>query len=498
MEVAPVSKADCNGFFAIIESGAETASITVELGTPDTSTGGTTFNKVYPSFDVMQYSNVKVFGAYSSSDAKFLATTKQFDIDIKVRYKLYTEDCNYFTMAQDYKKYLIKTNNLTPSYADAPELFLDVVSSLTVDDRIMGIPYDHTISMTEYSELESILDDLTGINKVVSYKGAYNGGIYNKVNLKANKTKSNGSESEYNSLMTKYGDSIYMSTPISRVYKDTAVFNPDKHGLQGYDSEAVEIYQYDIPSGRFNTNSEGYWIVAPKYLSKVVEGFIKSAGNVNLALEDLGNLVYANYKDGDEVSLYEGELVVEDALKALSEDRNIILYNPTVERMLYATYCADISRESSDYGLISYNVPFRQIIMNGLTKYTTLNVNESSSGTDYYLLQALELGSSPKFKITAKSVDRLKENNYNELFSTEYDILKDDIKSMSETIAAEFKTIGTTEIIGHEIIADKVFVTTYASGVKVVVNYNTFAVDTEYGHVNKMGYLIVKGGEVNE
>lgn len=493
-----VVRNDCNGFFAIIESGAETASINVELGTPDTSNGGTTFNKVYPSFDVLQYSNVKVFGPYSTSDAKFLATTKQFDIDIKVRYKLYTENCSYFTMAQDYKKYLIKTNNLTPAYREKPDIFLDVISSLTVDDRILGVPYDHTISMTSYSELEKILDDLTGVSKVVSYKGAYNGGIYNKVNLKAKKTKANGSESEYNALMTKYGNSIYMSTPLARIYRDTAVFNPDKHALKGYDSEAAEIYEYDIPSGRFNNHSEGYWILAPKYLENITADFDKSAGNVNLGIEDLGNLVYANYKAGEEVSLYEGGMLVDNALKVLSEDRNIILYNPTAERMLYAAYCADISRESSDYGLIKHNVPFRQIIMNGLTNYTTLNVNESSSGWDYYLLQALELGSSPKFKITAKSVDRLKENNYNELYSTEYDILKADIKAMAETIDKEFASIGTTEITNHEIIADKVFVTTYATGTKVAVNYNTFDVNTEYGVIGKMGYTTVKGGEVNE
>lgn len=498
LTAAPVEKTDCNGFMAIIESGEETASIKVELGTPDTTNGGTTFNKVYASFDIMQYSNVKVFGPYSTSDAKFLATTKQFDVDIKVRYKLYTENCNYYTMAQDYKKYLIKTNNLNPSYAEKPELFLDVVSSLTVDDRIMGIPYDHTISMTTYSELEGILDDLAGINKVVSYKGAYNGGIYNKVNLDAKKTKANGSESDYNSLMGKYGNSIYMSVPISRVYKDTAVFNPSKHAMKGYDASAAEIYDYDIPSGRFNTHGEGYWIVAPKYLPHVVSSFLKEAGSVNLAIEDLGNLVYANYKDGDEVSLYEGEIVVQDALKEISNDRNIVLYNPTAGRMLYADYCADISRESSDYGLVTHNVPFRQIVMNGLTKYTTLDVNESSSAPEYYLLQVLELGSCPKFKITAKSVDILKENNYNELYSTQYDILKEDIKNISETVDSTFKAIGTTEIAGHEIIADKVFVTTYATGVKVVVNYNTFGVDTEYGHIDKMGYLVVKGGEVNE
>lgn len=485
------------GFMGIIESGAETASIAVNLGVSDTANGGTNFNKVYPTFEVMQYSNVKVFGPYSTNEAKFLATTKSFDIDVKVRYKLYTENCDYYTMAVDYKDYLVKANDLTVEYATAPEIFLDVVSSLTMEDRFMGIPYDRTISMTTYSELGEILNDLSGVSKVVSYKGAYNGGIYNSVNLKAKKTGANGSGSDYEALMKEHGDSIYMSTPISYVYKDTAVFNAGKHALSGYDSEPAKLYEYDIPTGRFNLFGEGHYVLSPFYLPKVVESFSASAGNVNLAVEDLGNIVYANYDTEKEVDLYEGEQVIQNALATLSaNDRKLVLYNPFVSRMMYAEYSADISRESSDYGLIEHNVPFRQIVMNGLTKYTTLNVNESSSGKNYYLLQALELGSCPKYKITYKSVDRLKENNYSELYSTEYKLNAENIKAMSAAVTEAFAQIGTTEITGHKILGEKVFETTYATGAKVVTNYNTLPAQVEgYGEIAAEGYVIVTAQE---
>lgn len=484
------------GFMGIIESGADTAAITVKLGSK--AKDASSLNKVYPTFDVMQYSNVKVFGPYSTNDAKFLAKTESFDMDIKVRYKLYSEDCNYYTMANDYKEYLIANNEGVSEQYDvetpAPEIFLDVISALSVEDRILGIPYDSVVSMTTYEELNEILDDLGDVDTVVSYKGAYNGGIYNKINRKAVKTKANGSEADYKKLMENHGDSIYMSTPISYVYKDDSVFNPDRHALLGYDSEPVKIYDYDIPTGRFNTHGEGHWIVSPYYLPGVVETFKKSLeDNTNLAIEDLGNLVYANNKSGDEVNLYEGEIVIQNALKALAEgDRKIILTNPFAKRMLYADYATDISRESSDYGLISHNVPFRQLVMNGLTKYTTLTVNESSSGKAYYLLQAVELGASPKYKITSKSVDDLKEGNYHELFSTEYSLVADDIKNMASEIEDAFAKIGTNEIIGHRIVKDKVFETTYATGVKVVTNYNKLDAETSYGVIPAEGYIIVE------
>ena len=493
------------GFMGIIESGAETASIMVNLGVADTSNGGTNFNKVYPSFEVMQYSNVKVFGPYSTNEAKFLATTKQFDIDLKVRYKLYTENMDYYAMASDYREYILTKNpDVALDYEGAPEVFLDVISSITLEERFMGVPYTSTVSMTTYSELKEILDDLSGVDAVVSYKGAYNGGIYNSLNTSAKMTGANGSKKEYEALMSEYGESIYMSTPISYVYTDTAAFNATKHAVLGYDSEPSQVFEYDIPTGNYNLFGEGHWIVSPYYLPNVVKSFVKSAGNVNLAIEDLGNVVYANYKPETEVNLYEGQQIIDSALKTITaDDRSVVLYNPFASRMLYADYSADISRESSDYGLIAHNVPFRQLVMNGMTKYTTLDINESSSGKAYYLLQALELGSAPKYKITYKSVDRLKENNYSKLFSTQYSVVADDIKAMSASVNEAFSVIGTREIVGHRILSEKVFETTYATGVKVVTNYNQLDRETEYGVVEAEGYLIiaaenVEGGEVNE
>ncbi|MBQ8003374.1 MAG: hypothetical protein IJ297_08030, partial [Clostridia bacterium] len=47
--------------------------------------------------------------------------------------------------------------------------------------------------------------------------------------------------------------------------------------------------------------------------------------------------------------------------------------------------------------------------------------------------------------------------------------------------------------------AEKVFETTYATGVKVVVNYNALPVDVEgYGEIEAMGYVISPAGEVTE
>ncbi|MGN1097561.1 MAG: DUF5696 domain-containing protein, partial [Clostridia bacterium] len=118
-----------------------------------------------------------------------------------------------------------------------------------------------------------------------------------------------------------------------------------------------------------------------------------------------------------------------------------------------------------------------------------------SSNTAYFTLQAVELASFPKYTITAKSVDRLKEANYNELYATEYKLFADEIKSQYEEIKDAFDKIGTTKIKSHCVLDNKVYETTYDTGVKVITNYNTYEVDTAYGKIQAQGYLIVEGGD---
>ncbi len=489
-----------NGFMGIIESGDLTATINVKLAANADSDADAPYNKVFPSFDVMQVSSVKVFGPYSDNDARFTATTDSYDFDCRVRYKLYVDDANYYNMSQTYRDYLIKTAELKEKtdeqYAEAPGVFLDVISALTVDARVLGVPYDKTMSMTTYDELADIYDDLKDVKKVVDYRGAFNGGIYNKINTSAKLTGSNGNKAALESLLNDNWDSLYLGVNPSEVYKTTASFSPRKHALITFNGDPIETFKYHIPTGEFDMKGNGFYTIAPEYLTHVVNEFSADAAQYkNLAIGDLGSLTYENLSADNEWNPYESEVVIQDALTTLAADRKLVLDNPNANRVKYAAIAADVSRESSDYGLIKENVPFRQLVLNGLTDYTTLSENTSSSNEAYFTLQALELGSMPKFTITAKRVNELKEANYNELYATEYAIFADQIKEQYATIKAEFDKIGTTKITGHRVLDNKVYETTYASGVKVITNYNTYEVDTERGSLAAQSYLIVEGGE---
>jgi hypothetical protein len=137
-------------------------------------------------------------------------------------------------------------------------------------------------------------------------------------------------------------------------------------------------------------------------------------------------------------------------------------------------------------------IPFRQLVMNGLIGVTTENVNMSTYSPAYYVLQAVELGVYPKFTLTAKNDDVLKDSAYSYLYSTQYSSLKNKINQVYSECENAWNEIGTMEIVDHSMLQEKVFRTQYASGVSVITNYNLHSVTVDGQEIPAEGYLIVK------
>lgn len=483
------------GLMGIIEKGAELSYIKVQLGSKDTSTGGTTYNKVYSSFDASQYSRVKVFGPYSDNDARFLASTGIINVDYTIRYKLFVGNVTYYDMAKEYRDYLIKKYNIKVAYDKSPKLFFDVIGTLTLKKRFLGIPYNKNVSMTSYKELLNIMKDLGNVNEIVNYKGVFNNGLNNTISNKANLVKANGSKKEFDSLINyfdKGNSQLFLNADLMRITDTSGGFRLKKDALIGYDGKPVEFMKYNYATGIFNLFSNKQYLLNPLILSDTVDKFIKASKQTkNIFVNDIGSTFYSNYNPREIVNPVAAEGILDENLKKLSKNKIIALDNPNSDKICYAKYAANISRESSDYGTIYCSVPFRQLVMNGLTEYTTLDVNMSSDRNSYFLLQALELGSIPKFTICSKNVDVLKYTEYTDYYSTQYSKLRDKIKAFYGEYRTALSQIGSKEITGHSMLAKNVFETTYASGVSVIVNYNKFKVSVQGRNLEPLGYIIL-------
>ena len=106
-----------------------------------------------------------------------------------------------------------------------------------------------------------------------------------------------------------------------------------------------------------------------------------------------------------------------------------------------------------------------------------------------------ELQAWPKFYITAKSVNALKDTAYNYLYSVSYENYQDEIREVYDTCVNISNRIGTNEITDHKVLQEQVFETTYANGTKVIVNYNLYDVTLADGTVLLAENYLIKEGK---
>lgn len=481
------------GYLAMIEEGAELAFVTAALASKEE--GGSSFNRAYSGFDVAKYAQVSILGPYDSSGGLFLKSTGMMDTRYRVRYQLYTDETSYYEMARNYQEYLAAQYGLTRQFGKQAKLYLEVTGALSVGEYIMGIPHEKEISMTDYEELSEILSELSDYPLAVSYLGVFDGGLDHRLMKNAEPAKTNGSKKQLLSLLGQAeadGQELFLGVDFTKVYRGGNGFEPKTHAAYNFNDSPVEVYQYFLATGIFAKDSRSYHILSPRYLSSVVDGFLGNAKEYgSLYVEDLAKGFYADYNKRNPVTPEQAQGIVQENLEKLAGEKKLALNNPEIDKICYGSYAVNVARESSGYGGFAMEIPFRQLVMNGLISYTTLNVNESGVDKDYFLLQALELGSSPKFTVTAKSLDRLKNTRHADFISREYALVKADILELYSRYEEAFSKICCMEITNHRALSFGVFETTYANGVRVVTNYNMYPVTCEEGELAPLGFLIL-------
>lgn len=481
------------GYLAIIEDGADLSFVTATLASKDE--GGSAYNRAYSGFDVTKYAQVSILGPYDSSGGLFLKSTGMMDTRYQLRYKLFTEEITYYDMASTYREYLMAKDGLSPEFKEQAKLYLEVTGALSVGEYIMGIPHEKEISMTDYTELSEILSELSDYPLAVSYLGVFDGGLDHQLMRDAKLAKTNGSKKELLSLIDQAKEKeqeLFLGVDFTKIYSKGNGFEPKTHAAYNFNDSPIQIFDYLRTTGVFGRDLRRYHVLSPRYLSSVVDGFLKNAKDYHsFYVEDLAKGFFADYNKRNLVTPEQAQQILAENLTKLAEEKNLALNNPEIDKIRYGTWAVNIARESSGYGGFAAEIPFRQLVMNGLISYTTLNVNESGVDKDYFLLQALELGSSPKFTITAKSLDRLKNTRHADFISREYELIKEDIRELYDRYEEAFSKIRCMEIVNHKVLADGVFETTYANGVRVVTNYNMYSVTCEEGELAPLGFQIL-------
>jgi len=147
-----------------------------------------------------------------------------------------------------------------------------------------------------------------------------------------------------------------------------------------------------------------------------------------------------------------------------------MLQHPNDFTLPFVSHISDLTYQSSSYLMVDQAIPFYQLAIAGKISYSmpSININQVND-FDYYLLKALETGSNPKFTLTYQDTSLLIETKYNYYFSTEFNLLKQNIVSLYDTYAT---VVGdNNHVVFHEIIDLNTVRVTYSNGMKIDIDY---------------------------
>ena len=309
--------------------------------------------------------------------------------------------------------------------------------------------------------------------------------------------KENGTAAELQELkeyVRGQQDEFFVHINLLKTYTNKNGFE-SKMGIYALDSKPLRLTQFNLANKRFERNTSYYQILSPAYLPSLVKRFI-AANDVfdAISIEDLGGTYLVDYRKQNVVTPLEAQVIEVEALERLSAYR-LMLNDPFIKNIRHADYIRNVRRTSSDFIMFYTCIPFKQLVLNGIVEHSTEDVNlNTDKPPRHYVLQALELGSHPKFTLSYKDSSLLKDTEFMYLHSTRYDVWKDEVSSMYSEISAAYREIGTNEIVHHAMLAPNVFQTTYKDGVRVIVNYNNWEVQVDGYELEALGYRIALGG----
>jgi hypothetical protein len=170
--------------------------------------------------------------------------------------------------------------------------------------------------------------------------------------------------------------------------------------------------------------------------------------------------------------------------------------NPNLYAIGFADTITDIDQHASNYQVITYSVPFYQLVFSGLVDYSGKSFNtDDKYSYNYHVMKAIETGSNISMTWTYESTVDLLETEYSNYYSTFYEYWLETLQTTYNQLN-DLAIYGET-LVDHEILTGDGLVTmsTYSNGKKIVFNYRDYSYTGDNYTVMANNYYVVEEGE---
>ena len=490
----PIFGVRINGgaFLAVVEEGAAMGEIygVTREGESGYNKFGVCFN--YNASDRYIFNEMTGGGTVSAVLEK--VDKAPYSGDFAIRYSfLDGKEANYSGMAYTYRKYLKDTGGLSEvsEIKDSLPLYFGALGAVDKKDTFLLFPVTSSVALTSFSDMKEIASELTkqGISNLnIRYFGWANGGLEHSVFNKALPVRTLGGKSGFKSLVKYATDNnigLYPDAELTYTYRDGWFdgYSKNRDSSRQLNDTYARIYPIDYGASIENLDKPRL-MIKPQVMQTNLDKFLKSYQypSSGLSLGSMGSDLHSHYSKKDGLNRAQALDIYQDIMETASQKRRLMLDGGNAYTYKYAGHILNLDSMSSAFSQATATVPFMQMVLHGSLSYAGAPVNLASD-VKKAKLKAIENGESLYFIMAAKESEALRDSDFADYFSVDYNAWKDSIVGLYREVSDILDGTYGEQIVMHEYLTKDIVKVTYSNDIKIVVNYSGSDYDKDGVHI---------------
>lgn len=461
------------------------------------STNSNAYNYAYFSFIYRSSSFITMLeNTQFPVSATMLANNTASCESFSVSYNLLANDGDYNDMAKATREKLIVSGLKSTKITD--KVFIEAYMSVKKTKHFLGIPYKANETLTTFKECSDLISQIGG-NAVLILNGLdKDGAVGGSIDTKFSVNSKLGGIKNYKEFV---GNLSKIDTEVFPV-SEFVLFNKSKLGYTTFwdnarsvDVKPINKLYYLYGNYQENKDYSKLYYLIPTRIVKAGNSYIKSLtknGITTNAPLSIANTPYSS-RDGencDVVSVADSYIEILSNMK--NKDVSIALQSPAAYALNYTDYAYGMPLRSSGYNCFDIDIPFIQLVLNGVINYGTTAINLTNNIPEMKLLM-LESASAPTYSVIGKGYIDVKDTPLDILYGASIDSLKDTITTDIDEYREIFK-LTNGKIAKHTVISNDLRLVEYENGVKIYINYGDTATEYQGVNIGAMSFKLIEGG----
>lgn len=423
--------------------------------------------------------------------------SKPYDKDITISYNFLTgEKSNYVGMAEKVRNKVFGDKQKLSD--DSTKFYYETYGAVLRSETFVGYAYNTTRALTTVEQCGEIYDSLiaNGVKNIaVRYNNLYGDKYENELSKIGNIQSTVGTQKSVAALaekMKQNGDTLYPNMELVLEKNKGTLGAASTHArfmegtLVTYSNTSSDIAQKAIAVPFTQIVNKSSTILSN--IDSIMKRMSK-LGTGAVALSTIGDTMFSDFEENT-VHREQVRTDTQKLLEKLSADNKIMVDVGNAYALPYADDVLNIPMDNSGLSFASESVPFMQIVVHGYVSYAGDALNLADN-YNMLILKSVEYGAGVRYILNYAKPEMVKDTNYSDLYSTNYERWFDTAVADYKRIAEALDGVQNCVITGHDKVAEGVYVTTYENGRRIAVNYTENDSTVDGVTVPAQGFVVV-------